>query len=101
VETQGCPRGDVDHVWSRARQAVLARDGWICVVCETTDWNAELQVHHRAPVGPLGYGPSCAHHRDGLITLCRAHHRAMHRPVTWRPQPPEVSQEQLRLPVAV
>ena len=67
-----------NHVWSVARQAALARDGFTCQTCSVTDWDATLHVHHVSPVTD-GYGPGCAHHLDGLIVLCPQCHADVHR----------------------
>ena len=68
----------VQHVWGVARQAALARDGFTCQTCGVTDWDAPLVVHHVIPITG-GYGPSCEHHLEGLISLCVQCHREVHR----------------------
>lgn len=65
-----------EHVWTQARQDALERDWFVCVVCGGPD----VQVHHVEPLAdPSLYAtPGCHHHPDGLVTLCRVHHREVH-----------------------
>ena len=55
------------------RRKVLTRDGGRCVVpgCVHASF---LDIHHIVPRAEGG-----THHPDALVTLCSAHHRALHR----------------------
>lgn len=89
-----------NHDWNLARRAARKRDGNRCVRCSYTgvprmfvghvdgppvigmpawrrsDWSEwGLEVNHTTPREGRGYGWGCAHHLDGLETLCKAHHR--------------------------
>ncbi len=91
-----------NHTWSVARAAALDRDGHRCVRCgrqpangdapwqaadeplelfqaRVRQWHAEhppLEVNHRTPCRGQHSALSCAHHLDGLETLCRPCHAA-------------------------
>lgn len=61
--------------WEAARQDCLLRDGNRCTAAE---WDhapcrGDLVVHHIDPETPDPY------ELDGLLTLCRYHHLALHR----------------------
>lgn len=80
-----------NHGWRFAATAALRRDGWRCTRCrhagygttaappgtftdeERQDLRA-LEVNHRIPRNGRGYYESCAHHLEGLETLCRPCH---------------------------
>jgi hypothetical protein len=71
-----------DHVWPAARLATLTADEWHCseIECSADDWSAVIEVHHEVPVKDRGgYSPGCQHHREGLRSLCEAHHRRAER----------------------
>lgn len=77
--SQACERAfEEAHVWSRARAAALARAAHRCAAaaCKVRH---DVEVHHRTPVGPRGYGVGCQHHGDNLLVLCGAHHDEQHR----------------------
>lgn len=67
-----CVKGWIrNHQWGKAREAAILRDGG-CVRCGST---VRLEVNHIVPRVGRGYGPSdCAHHLDGLETLCHDCH---------------------------
>jgi 5-methylcytosine-specific restriction endonuclease McrA len=66
-----------NHVWSMARKAALARDGYKCVRCGRHE---NLEVNHIYPLSASikrktnRYKTSCLHHLTGLETLCHQHH---------------------------
>ena len=65
-----------NHRWTNAREAALRRDG-CCVRCGS---NNDLEVNHVVPLASLEWfdgnrgRESCAHHLDGLETLCHDCH---------------------------
>lgn len=89
-----------NHDWNLARRAARKRDGNKCVRCghtgiprvfvghvdappeiRTPAWSSRnsrewgLEVNHMTPREGRGYGWGCAHHLDGLETLCKPCHR--------------------------
>lgn len=66
-----------NHVWDEARAKALERDGYRCVRCGR---GRNLEVNHIVPLAftrpgvKNPYGPSCAHHLDGLEVLCHGCH---------------------------
>jgi hypothetical protein len=82
-----------NHWFTSARHRALKRDGRQCVRCGAPEatlggglWRSNrLEVHHRDEKADGRHGQcSCAHHVDGLETLCRPCHLAEHRS---RPEP--------------
>ena len=63
--------------WPYARQIALTRAEWRCEICGIPDWHTEVQVHHIVPVEDYRPGPQ--HDPAGLVALCSAHHREIHR----------------------
>lgn len=59
-----------NHQWSMARTAAMRRDGSMCVRCGAP---AE-EVNHIVPRNGAGYDNGCAHHIDGLESLCHDCH---------------------------
>ena len=57
-----------DPRWKAARAACLARDGYACVVCGSTD---QLEADHIVRVSDE---PALTFELDNLQTLCRPHH---------------------------
>lgn len=103
-----CGRAYSDnHAWTCAREAAKERDGFRCAECGAA---YPLEVHHLDPVAEHGgYEHGCQHHVGGLVTLCRAHHKAAERTrriedaVAWAEEQGcerPVVVEQLRFPVA-
>ena len=61
------------RVWERLRRETLDRDGWRCRECGRA---GALEVHH---VIPLEEWPDQPWKIEGLLTLCRGCHIAIHR----------------------
>lgn len=101
--SEGCVRAHrTNHTWTVARAAALARDGYRCVRCgahpgrDGPPWqlleedfeafqrrqaawlagDSRLEVNHITPCRGQHGALSCAHHLDGLETLCRRCHLA-------------------------
>lgn len=73
--TARCRRiAESNHVWPKARDAALARDGDACTRpgCAV---EKELQVHHVTAVLGAHDVDGCHHHLAGLVTLCPPHHQ--------------------------
>ena len=64
-----------NHWWTEARKAALERDG-LCVRCGGGE---RLEVNHLEARGGAGYATSCAHHLEGLETLCHDCHSTIHK----------------------
>jgi len=61
-----------DPRWTAVRKAVLARDGWACVVCRRgAGHGVILDVDHELPWLDR---PELAFDMANLRTLCRLHH---------------------------
>lgn len=58
-----------DH-WRRIREEALERDGHACAACGALE---DLEVHHLIYLYPRHWERS-----EGLLTLCREHHRYVH-----------------------
>lgn len=61
-----------NHRWSWARKAAKRRDGYRCVRCGSRE---NLEVHHVEPCHGAHGSFSCKHHIEGLVTLCKTHHK--------------------------
>ena len=61
------------------RQAALERDGWACQTCKS---KGPLVVHHKDFTGRKNKDRN--HDIDQLVTLCRACHCCLHKPVSFR-----------------
>ena len=71
--SDGPDRGKVTrHIPTRVRRAVLAREGYRCVLpgCTCDLW---LHLHHGEP-----FARRPRHVEDDLFTVCSAHHAALH-----------------------
>lgn len=74
-----------NHVWTFARNAVLARADYECERCgDPGTTSRPLHVHHDPPVrGNRGTG--CRHHQNRLKVLCQDCHVLAHREMDARP----------------
>jgi 5-methylcytosine-specific restriction protein A len=63
-------------VWQRVREAVLARDNYLCQRClKRRRLQAADTVHH---IKPLDQRPDLTLDKDNLISLCAACHNQIH-----------------------
>lgn len=75
--SEACEANDRrQHIWGVARDAVLHRDGHVCVLCGSSD---RLEVNHRTPRVGRGYLTGCWNHHDNLETVCKPCHNSITR----------------------
>ena len=67
--------------FSGMRQAVLARDGYKCVLCGSTE---QLQIHHKDHIGRNHSADERNDTMENLVTLCASCHIKQHNPVLVR-----------------
>jgi hypothetical protein len=73
--TPRCRRtAEANHVWSKARDAALVRDGDACTR-PGCGIGTDLEVHHLTAVLGAHDVDGCHHHLAGLLTLCRPDHQ--------------------------
>ena len=68
--------------WLACREAVMSRDGKLCVDCLKKGlYTPAQEVHHIIPLTPQNItDASIALGMDNLVSLCRECHKARHKP---------------------
>lgn len=61
--------------WKKARELILIRDSYLCVLCG----RPALDVHHKVHLSPDNIGnPMVSLHESNLISLCGNCHKQIH-----------------------